>query len=125
MKGIEVKNILKKNGFVIKDIAQLMGETPQNLNSMLKADDIKTGVLERIAIAIKKNLYFFFDNIELQNSQQNDIIMSKEVFDKVSQLIDTVCSQQQTIAESVRIIDKMSSKFPAQMDEDAKCAAAQ
>lgn len=62
MKGLDVKNKLKKNGYIIKEIATLMGETPQNLNSMLNAEDIKTGVLERIAKAINKNLYFFFND---------------------------------------------------------------
>ncbi|MDR3094899.1 MAG: hypothetical protein LBU62_09720 [Bacteroidales bacterium] len=46
-----------------------MGETPQNLNSMLNAQDIKTGVVERIASAIKKPLYFFFpEKVELDDA---------------------------------------------------------
>ena len=61
MKGIDVKKKLQNNGFSLKFIAESMGETPQNLNSMLLAQDIKTGVLEKIAKAINKNLYFFFD----------------------------------------------------------------
>lgn len=68
MKGLDVKNKLKKNGYIIKEIATLMGETPQNLNSMLNAEDIKTGVLERIAKAINKNLYFFFNDNSNDNS---------------------------------------------------------
>ncbi len=62
MRGEEVKNILKKNGFVIKEVAAVMGETPQNLNSMLNAEDIKTGVLERIAKATNRSLYFFLED---------------------------------------------------------------
>ena len=59
MKGIDVKNKLLKHGFKLAEIAKTMNETPQNLDSMLRAEDIKTGVLERIAIAINKTLYFF------------------------------------------------------------------
>ncbi|MDR2293183.1 MAG: hypothetical protein LBE11_06900 [Prevotellaceae bacterium] len=62
MNGIEVKKKLKKSGYLLKNVAELMGETPQNLNSMLNAKDIKTGVIEKIASAIKKPLYFFFDD---------------------------------------------------------------
>jgi len=61
MKGIEVKKKLRNSGFSLKMVADAMGETPQNLNSMLNAQDIKTGIIERIAKAINKNLYFFFD----------------------------------------------------------------
>jgi|GEM_PF-4982600 len=71
MKGIEVKKKLQSNGFSLKMVAELMGETPQNLNSMLNAQDIKTGVLERIASAIKKPLYFFFsEKVELMNEEE-------------------------------------------------------
>ncbi|MCQ2058708.1 MAG: helix-turn-helix transcriptional regulator [Bacteroidaceae bacterium] len=66
MKGETVKEFLKKSGIPLNKVAEKMGETPQNLQSMLRADDIKTGVLERIAAAINKNLYFFYDD-ESQN----------------------------------------------------------
>ena len=60
MSGKEVKEILIKNGYSLTDIAKNMGESPQNLNSLLNAADIKTGVLEKIATAINNSLYFFF-----------------------------------------------------------------
>lgn len=67
MRGIDVKEKLKKGGFALKSVADLMGETPQNLNSMLNAQDVKTGVVEKIANAINKSLYFFYsDNIEIE-----------------------------------------------------------
>jgi transcriptional regulator with XRE-family HTH domain len=77
MTGLEVKKILKNNGFSLKSIANLMNETPQNLNSMLSAKDIKTGVLEKIAIAIKKPLYFFYPEIG-KNTQSigNNVVAS-------------------------------------------------
>lgn len=62
MKGIEVKEKLIKAGFSMADVARLMDETPQNLNSMLRADDIKTGTLDRIALAVNKSVYFFYNN---------------------------------------------------------------
>ena len=66
MKGLDVKKKLQDSGFSLKEIAEVMGETPQNLNSMLNAQDIKTGVVERIAKAIKKNLYFFYDEEKIK-----------------------------------------------------------
>ena len=69
MKGIDVKKILQKNGFTLKDIASTMGETPQNLNAMLKVEDIKTGVLERIAKSINKDVTFFFGVVDTQKDE--------------------------------------------------------
>lgn len=72
MSGKEVKDILLKNNYQLNEIAVLMEETPQNLHSMLKAVDIKTGVLEKIAKAINKSLYFFFQNEDNNQSQLHD-----------------------------------------------------
>jgi DNA-binding transcriptional MerR regulator len=74
MKGLDVKKKLQNNGFSLKTVADLMSETPQNLNSMLNAQDIKTGVIERIAEAIKKPLYFFYQ--EKVGLMDNDVIVS-------------------------------------------------
>jgi transcriptional regulator with XRE-family HTH domain len=89
MKGIDVRKILKKNGYKIKEVAALMGETPQNLNSMFQADDIKTGVLERIAKAINKSLYFFFEERDMNQASNHE--------NRIDKLIDLALSQQRTI----------------------------
>ena len=60
MKGSELKKILLQEGYTLADIASRIGESPQNLSSMLGAADVKSGTLERIALAIKKSLYFFY-----------------------------------------------------------------
>lgn len=72
MSGAEVKEKLMKGGYILKDVADAMGIIPQNLQSLLNADDIKTGVLEKIAQAISKSIYFFYDTILLENSPNHD-----------------------------------------------------
>lgn len=69
MTGEFVKLKLKEEGIELVDVANAMGITPQNLQSKLKTSDIKVGVLEIIASAINKSIYFFFDN---NNSKSND-----------------------------------------------------
>lgn len=59
MSGEEVKKILKAH-YKLTDVAEAMGIIPQNLQSLLDVADIKTGVLERIAAAIGKDINFFF-----------------------------------------------------------------
>jgi hypothetical protein len=61
VRGKEVKEKLLNSGYVLKDVAAIMGIIPQNLQSLLGVDDIKTGVLESIAKAINKSIYFFYD----------------------------------------------------------------
>lgn len=118
MKGIDVKNMLLKNGFVLKEIASVMNETPQNLNSMLKADDIKTGVLERIAKAINKNLYFFFEGesknavfdtqlsdverkLNFEHSQKPEAQPSQSDFSKVADACKALAESNKTLVSQV------------------------
>jgi transcriptional regulator with XRE-family HTH domain len=89
MKGVDVKEKLKKNGYKMNEVAVLMGETPQSLNSLFQAGDIKTGVLERIAKAINKSIYFFFEEKEMDHTSNHE--------NRIDKLIDLALSQQRTI----------------------------
>lgn len=71
MKGIDVKEKLQKDRYSLKEIADLMGETPQNFQAMFKAEDIKTGILERIAKAIGKDILYFYE-IENEDSKLHE-----------------------------------------------------
>ncbi|WP_418980772.1 helix-turn-helix domain-containing protein [Alistipes shahii] len=72
--------------------------------------------------------------IDSDNSN-NEVTMSREVFDKMSQLIDTVCSQQGTIADQQKLITEqqqtigrlstsVESGAGVRAEGDAGCAAA-
>jgi transcriptional regulator with XRE-family HTH domain len=73
MKGKDVKKKLLNNGFKLNNVAEAMNIIPQTLQSLLQAEDIKTGVLEKIANAINKSVYFFFED---DNRVGNNIIAS-------------------------------------------------
>jgi transcriptional regulator with XRE-family HTH domain len=49
MNGDAVKKILRERKVKLNAIASSLGESPQNVSSMLNASDIKTGVIERIS----------------------------------------------------------------------------
>lgn len=59
MQGEQVRKKLISSGYIMKDIAESMNETPQNFNMLLHAKDIKTGTLERICLAINVWLVVF------------------------------------------------------------------
>ena len=56
----------------------------------------------------------------------DSVAMPREVFDKLSELVDTVRSQQLTISEQSRTISRLISahQVAAQPDDDAGCAVA-
>lgn len=49
MKGLTIKEILKKNGFSISGVAEKLGESNQNLFSLLGKDDVRSSLIERIS----------------------------------------------------------------------------
>ena len=65
MKGEEVKKILEEDGLQLTDVAERLNISPQNFNNWLGVQDIKTGILEKIAQAIDKNIYYFIDKQSL------------------------------------------------------------
>lgn len=69
MRGEDVKKILEKNGHLLSEVAKKLDISPQNFNNWLGVQDVKTGILEKIAKAIDKNMYFFLENESVKNEE--------------------------------------------------------
>lgn len=105
MKGIQVKEKLLNNGYVLADVAKNMGIIPQNLQSLLSAEDIKTGVLENIAKAISKSVYFFYDDSSEEINKTEDVNVNGDV----GKLIDVIHNQSSQLTKSQEQIDRLLS----------------
>lgn len=51
MRGLTIKEILKRNGFTVSGVAEKLGESNQNLFALLAKDDVRTSLVERISQA--------------------------------------------------------------------------
>ena len=60
MKGIEIKEFLRQRGWSVAKIAELIGESRQNLNNMLSKDDVRTGLVERLSSVTNIPLLEFY-----------------------------------------------------------------
>lgn len=72
MKGEEVKKILEDDGYQLNELADKLNISPQNFNNWLNVQDIKTGILEKIAQAIDKNIYYFIDRQFLITQERDE-----------------------------------------------------
>jgi phage repressor protein C with HTH and peptisase S24 domain len=72
MKGEEVKKILEDDGHQLAEVAEKLNISPQNFNNWLGVQDIKTGILEKIAQAIDKNIYYFIDKQSLMTQERDE-----------------------------------------------------
>ena len=60
MTGQHILNLLKQEGYSVNKMAEMIGRSQQNLATVLKHNDIRTGLLEDIAKAMGKPLSFFY-----------------------------------------------------------------
>lgn len=77
MSGKELKEILNKEGINLSELAKMLGfANDQRLHSALKAEDVKSGLIEAISRATNKSIGFFYKR-ELGNlATDNSITVS-------------------------------------------------
>ena len=54
MKGVDLKDLLKKEGIILSQLAEDLEMSQQNLSAAFTRDDIKSGLLEKMAKALNK-----------------------------------------------------------------------
>lgn len=65
MKGLTIKEILRKNGFTLIAVAEKLGESSQNFSSLLSKDDVRSGLIERISEATGLPVSLFYGDTNI------------------------------------------------------------
>lgn len=60
MSGEQLKDILAKTGKSYADIANLLGISSQSLYQIFKADDVKSGLLEKLCSVLGEDVTLFY-----------------------------------------------------------------
>lgn len=122
MTGQHILNLLKQEGYSVNKMAEMIGRSQQNLATVLKHDDIRTGLLEDIAKAMGKPLSFFYGESYGPVSQVSGN-NNTQVAGNVAGNDITVGSPDSTLLELLRTKDdqltmamKQTDKAQEQMD---------
>ena len=120
MKGEKIKEILRIQGFLQNQVARAIGESSQNLSAALRSDDIKTGLVERIAEATGLSICHFYGDSNIatatgdhaqavlgNNNQVNEAADFLKEIAAQRQMTEKVLDQNTTL---LRIVDKMSNR---------------
>lgn len=59
MSGTQLKEILSKTGLSLTEISDKLQTSTQNLNSMFKASDVRTGLIERLCAVLDMDITDF------------------------------------------------------------------
>lgn len=78
MKGKDLKEILRQEGINLSELAQLLGfSNDQRLHSALKAEDVKSGLIEQIAKATNRNVGYFYNELPVATAEANSVAVSE------------------------------------------------
>lgn len=130
MDGKIVKDKLKKIGVPLSDVASRLGySNDQRLHSQLKSNDVKTGLLERIADALGVDMSFFYPiydgknaiasgdrsvavntNTGSINASSDDTVALKERIAMLEQLLDERGRLLDEKERLIKVYEKMLTK---------------
>ncbi len=85
MDGDFVRKKIELAKFQLVEVAEKMNITPQDLHSKLKAKDVKVSFLQKIAEAINKNVYYFFENENSTKSLKNVLKKNEDIFEDINE----------------------------------------
>jgi transcriptional regulator with XRE-family HTH domain len=71
MKGESIRKKIRLSSHRLNDVAEKMGISPQALNNILNAEDVKTGSLERIAEAMNLPITYFYGDTTVSGVSGN------------------------------------------------------
>lgn len=69
MKGNELRTKMENAGYTQIEIARLLGVAPQSITQYYNADDVKTGLLEKLCQVLEKDMSFFYGDSVQSNSE--------------------------------------------------------
>lgn len=114
MKGEDLKKRLKETSIPMSEIANRLGILPQTLYSAFNADDVKSGLLEKLSEALNVPISFFYGDAytitgnNIVNSGSNNAVNASD-----DRLISLLVAKDEQLTMAM----KQTSKAQSQMDE--------
>lgn len=112
MSGEEVKEILRQEGVILSELARLLGyDNDQRLHSALRAKDVSSGLLEKIARATNKNVCMFYPDMAKTVANENSIAVSgndNQISTISEKLIGLLEKKDEQIDRLLTVIEKLN-----------------
>ena len=120
MTGKHVLDLLISEGYSINKMAKLIGVAQPNLVSLLKHEDIRTGLLEDIAKAMGKPLSFFYGeaygNVQTSGDNSTSVQVGGNATNVATSADDRLLTLLVNKDEQLTLAMKQTSKAQDQMD---------
>ena len=124
MTGKHVQDLIISEGYSVNQIAKLIGVAQPNLLSLLRHDDIRTGLLEDIAKAMGKPLSFFYGETygpvtQVQGSNNATAINNSTATSNDDRILSLLLTKDEQLTLAMRQTSKaqeQTTKAQEQMD---------
>ena len=118
MTGSELKRIILSEGLSVAEVARRLGTSQQNLTCALNKEDIRTGLLERVAEVMKRPLAFFYGEefCQVQSATGNNNTQVLGDLNTVAPSDAALLELLKTKDEQLTLTIKQVSKAQEQMD---------
>ncbi len=122
MYKIDLQTFIKKNKLTQKGLAKILGVGQPFISQIIKGKSHLSS--EKIEFLLNAGEYDTSMIIEAADDIPSDTVtMSREVFNSIQQLVDTISSQQRTIESQQRVIENNKGGI-VRVEEDAVSADA-
>ena len=110
MNGKDLKERLQAEGVNLSDLSKKMGyKTDQNLHSVLGAQDVRSGLLEQMSLALSKPIGWFYGEAPSAFSSDHSVALTGGQYTNVpDSVIQLLAKKDEQIDRLLAIIDKLS-----------------
>lgn len=118
MTGKYLQDLIISEGYSVNRMAEMIGRSQQNLASLLKHEDVRTGLLEDIAKAMGKPLSFFYGETygpatQVQGSNNATAINNSTATSNDDRILSLLLTKD----EQLTLAMKQTSKAQEQVDK--------
>lgn len=106
MYKIDLQTFIKKNKLTQKGLAKILGVGQPFISQVIKGKSHLSS--QKIESLLMAGIYDTSMIVELEGEEEvssDTVTMSREVFNSIQQLVDTINSQQRTIESQQRVIE--------------------
>ena len=107
MEGQKIKDVMRQKKMTNAELARRLGVSPQTLSAALQVEDVKTGLLERIAAILGEPVTYFYTGESSGTAVVNGGTVNGNVNGKVDEGNDAVSALVDQLAIKDRQIDRL------------------
>lgn len=111
MKGLTIKEILRKNKFTQQQVADLLNTTVQNLSQLLSKDDVRTSLVESIseATGIPMSVFYGEAPVAIANGANSEAVAGNNNHTTVqtARFLEELAAQRKVTEKSQEQIDRL------------------